>query len=75
MTMNRCGMLILTALLLLGTTLIAGAAPNARERDKCLGSCYSKCAAQHSCERPDAGPNCFTNFNQCKALCRSSCPR
>jgi hypothetical protein len=71
---NRGGMLILIAQSLLGITL-AAAAPNARERDKCYGSCEARCAAQHSCERPDAGRNCFTNFNKCKAVCRTSCPR
>src|SRR5262245_59604761 len=57
-TMSRRGMLILTTLPLLGITVTAVAAPNARERDKCYGSCEAKCAAEHSCERPDASRNC-----------------
>ena len=56
--------------------LAAVAAPNGRERDKCYRACDARCAAQHSCERPDASRECFTNFNKCKAGCRaSSCPR
>jgi hypothetical protein len=75
--MNRRGVLtiIITALPLLGMALAALAAPNAGERDKCYGACYARCAAQHSCERPDASRECFTNFNKCKAVCRVSCRR
>jgi hypothetical protein len=73
--MSRRGMLILTTLPLLGITVTAVAAPNARERDKCYGSCEAKCAAEHSCERPDASRNCFINFNRCKAVCRNNCSR
>ena len=75
-SMNRRGMLTITiaALPLLVMALAAAAAPTTRDRH-CRGLCYSKCAAQHSCERPDAGPNCFTNFNKCKAVCRTTCSR
>jgi hypothetical protein len=76
--MNRRGLLTIAvkAPAVLGMALAAAiAAPTARERDQCYGSCYAKCAAQHACQRPDAGPNCFAHFNQCKAVCRSNCPR
>ena len=54
--MNRRSMftITITALLLLGIWLAAAAGPNARERDKCYGSSDARCAAQHSCERPNA---------------------
>jgi hypothetical protein len=65
----------ITTLLLLGMALAAVAAPNARERHKCYIACREKCAGEHSCERPDASRECFTNFNKCKALCQASCPR
>jgi hypothetical protein len=77
--MNRHGVLTVTItavpFLVLGMALAAVAAPNARERNKCYSACNARCAAEHSCERPDASRECFTNFNQCKALCRASCPR
>jgi len=76
--MNRRGVLTITiaALPILGMALAAAvAAPNAGERDKCYRPCDSRCAAEHSCERPDASRDCFTNFNKCKAVCRASCPR
>ena len=56
-------------------TLAAVAAPDARERDKCYRACDSKCAAEHSCERPEASRECFANFNKCKTACRASCAR
>jgi hypothetical protein len=76
--MNLRGVLTITiaAVPILGMALAAAlAAPNARERDKCYRACDSRCAAEHSCERPDASRDCFTNFNKCKAVCRASCPR
>ena len=76
--MNRRGMLAIAiaALAFPAMVLAATAAPpNGRDRDQCYGSCYAKCAAQHACQRPDASPNCFTHFNQCKAVCRSNCLR
>jgi hypothetical protein len=75
--MNRRGVLTVTiaALSILGMALAAVAAPNALERNKCYGACNARCAAEHSCERPDASRECFTNFNKCKAVCRASCPR
>jgi hypothetical protein len=75
--MNRRGVLTITitALPLAGMALAAVAAPNARERDECYRACDSRCAAEHSCERPDASRECFTNFNKCKTVCRASCPR
>jgi len=73
--MNRRGMLTITiaALSILGMALAAVAAPDARERDKCYRACDSKCAAEHSCERPEASRECFANFNKCKTACRASC--
>jgi hypothetical protein len=75
--MNRRGMLTIAiaALSLLGMALAAVAAPDARERDKCYRACDSKCAAEHSCERPEASRECFSNFNKCKTACRASCAR
>jgi len=75
--MNRRGVLTITiaALSILGMALAAVAAPNARERDKCFRACDSRCAAEHSCERPEASRECFTNFNKCKTACRASCAR
>jgi hypothetical protein len=78
--MNRPGMLTIAiaALSILGMALAAVAAPDApdaRERDKCYRACDSKCAAEHSCERPEASRECFANFNKCKTACRASCAR
>jgi hypothetical protein len=76
--MNLRGVLTITiaAVPILGMALAAAlAAPNAGERDKCYKACESRCAAEHSCERPGASRDCFTNFNKCKAVCRASCPR
>jgi hypothetical protein len=72
--MNRRGMITLTAPLL-GIALAAAGASNVQKRDQCYGPCYSSCAVQHSCVRPDASRNCFINFNKCKAVCRTSCGR
>jgi hypothetical protein len=76
-SMNRRGVLTVTiaALSILGMALAAVAAPDARERNQCYGACNARCAAEHSCERPAASRECFTNFNKCKAVCRASCPR
>jgi len=73
--MNRRGTLTITiaALSILAVALAAVAAPDARERDKCYRACDSKCAAEHSCERPEASRECFANFNKCKTACRASC--
>jgi hypothetical protein len=73
--MNRRGVLTITITGFLGMALAAAAAPNGRERDKCYRACDARCADQHSCERPGASRECFTNFNKCKADCRASCPR
>jgi hypothetical protein len=75
--MNRRGMLTIAiaALPILGMALAAVAAPNASERNKCYRDCDSKCAAEHSCERPEASRECFANFNKCKTACRASCAR
>jgi hypothetical protein len=75
--MNRRGRLAITiaALAFPGMALAATATPpNGRERDQCYGSCYARCATQYACQ-PDASRNCFTHFNQCKAVCRSNCLR
>ena len=64
----------ITALSLPGMGLTAAfAAPTASERDQCYGSCYSRCAAQHSCRHRNASRECFTHYNECKKLCRTSC--
>src|SRR5437763_11132772 len=65
--MNRRAVLTITiaALSILGMALGAVAAPNARERNKCYSACNARCAAEYSCERPDASRECFTNFNKC----------
>jgi hypothetical protein len=74
--MIRRGILTITvaALPLLGLTAIAtAAAPN--PWDKCYGACAARCAAQHSCQSRKASRNCFAHYNECKNLCRMSCPR
>jgi hypothetical protein len=74
--MIRRGILTVTvaALPLLGLTAIAtAAAPN--PWDTCYGACAARCAAQHSCQHRRASRNCFAHYNECKNLCRMSCPR
>ena len=76
MIMIRRGILTITvaALPLLALTAIAtAAAPN--PWDTCYGACAARCAAQHSCQHRRASRNCFAHYNECKNLCRMSCPR
>lgn len=76
MIMIRRGILTITvaALPLLALTAIAtAAAPN--PWDTCYGACAARCAAQHSCHSRRASRNCFAHYNECKNLCRMSCPR
>jgi hypothetical protein len=65
----------ITALSLLGMAIIAVAAPYTLKSSQCYGACAAKCAAQHSCERYKATRDCFTHYNQCKAVCRVECYR
>jgi hypothetical protein len=37
--------------------------------DQCYKPCTARCAAKYACERRNAGPNCFTNFNKCGSFC------
>ncbi len=75
--MRRSSTLAITiaALSVLGTPLTAVAAPYTHKSSQCYGDCTAKCAAQHSCERLNASQDCFTHYNQCKAVCRINCSR
>jgi hypothetical protein len=74
--MLQCGLAIsITALTVLGMTITAVAAPYTPNSGQCYGACKAKCAAQHSCERYNATRDCFTHYNQCKAVCRIECYR
>jgi hypothetical protein len=75
--MSRAGTLAITiaAASVLGTPLTAVAAPYTPKSSQCYRDCTAKCAAQHSCERRDASQDCFTHYNQCKAVCRITCSR
>ena len=75
--MSRASTLAITiaALSVLGTPSTAVAAPYTLKSRQCYGDCAGKCAAQYSCERRDASQDCFTHYNQCKAVCRINCSR
>jgi hypothetical protein len=74
--MPQCGLAIaITAISLLGMAITAVAAPYAPKSRQCYSACEAKCAAQHSCERTNATQDCFTHYNQCKAVCRINCYR
>ena len=75
--MNGAGMVAITiaALSVLGTPLTAIAAPYSHKSSQCYGACAGKCAAQYACERRNASQDCFTHYNQCKAVCRIDCSR
>jgi len=75
--MSRSSTLAITiaALSVLGTPLTAVAAPYTPKSSQCYGDCTATCAAQHSCERLNASQDCFTHYNQCKAVCGMSCSR
>jgi hypothetical protein len=65
----------IAALSVMATPLTAVAAPYSLKSSQCYRDCTAMCAAQHSCERRDASQDCFTHYNQCKAVCRIDCSR
>ena len=75
--MSRASTLAITiaALSVLGMPLTAVAAPYIPKSRQCYGDCAGKCGAQYSCERRNATQDCFTRYNQCKAVCRINCSR
>ena len=75
--MSRSSTLAITiaALSVLGMSSTAVAAPYTPKSSQCYRDCTAKCAVQYSCERRNASQDCFTHYNQCKAVCRMSCSR
>jgi hypothetical protein len=63
----------ITALSLVAIVIVAAVPSIARERDQCYEPCKARCAAKYACERRNAGPNCFTNYNKCRSFCWRVC--
>src|SRR5262249_15797730 len=67
------GMLAIKALAVLALALVGIAPSSAREDNQCYSSCKARCVARYACEGRHPGPNCFTNFNKCRASCWRMC--
>jgi hypothetical protein len=62
------------AVLSLPTIAIVAAAPiAARERAQGYEQRHARCASKYACEHRNAGQDYFTNFNECRSLCRTIC--
>jgi hypothetical protein len=75
MSRGRTLAITIAALSVLGISSTAVGAPYSLKSSQCYGDCIAKCAAQYSCERRNASQDCFTHYNQCKAVCRINCSR
>ena len=65
----------ITALAVVAMGITAIAAPYTLKSRQRYDACAAKWPDRHSCERYRATRECFTNYNQCKAVCRIDCKR